>query len=183
MHETKDDLDKIGNVLLDFFETKRIREALSEIHEIGISGWEKWWQTELALYLANAESIAEWDMEHPFDADLRKGLTQTRMALDIGFRLKRHAKNEWHFIELKQDNDYKKCIDKMCRDADKVFAARKNSFDNLRIRYIACAGAFLTEKNEDAVLEYAEDALDSIDVDANGMYLERVSDHHSLLIF
>ena len=179
----KDDLDKIGHLLLDFFETGRIREALDAIFKYEVTGWEKWWQTELAIYLANSEAIAEWDMEHPFDTDKRTGLAQGRMALDIGFRLKRHAKDEWHFVELKQDNDYKSCIDKMCRDADKVFAARTHSFDGLRVRYIACAGAFLSVKDEDAVVEYAEKALESIDLDSDGVFLEPISKNHSLLIF
>lgn len=148
-----------------------------------MTGWEKWWQTELAIYLANAEAIAEWDMEHPFDTDRRTSLAQARMALDIGFRLKRHTKEDWHFIELKQDDDYKRCIDKMCRDATKVFSARKHSFDGLRVRYIACAGAFLSVKDEDSVIAYAEEALGRIDVDADGVFLEPIGQHHSLLIF
>jgi hypothetical protein len=183
MPTPKDDLDKISEVLLDFFDTKRIRLSLSVIHRLGISGWEKWWQTELAIYLAESESIAEWDMEHPFDTDRRKGLAQERMALDIGFRLKRHMKEEWHFVELKQDDDFKRCIDKMCRDADKVFAARNQSFDGLRIRYIACAGAFVTVKDKSSVIKYANEALDSIGLDADGLYLEAIRNHHSLLIF
>jgi hypothetical protein len=183
MSVKNNDLDKIGDVLLNFFETKRIRESLDAIHQFGVSGWEKWWQTELAIYLASAESIAEWDMEHPFDTDRRTGLAQARMALDIGFRLKRHARDEWHFVELKQDNDYKRCINKMCRDADKVFSARKHSFDGLRVRYIACAGVFLSVKDEDGVLLYAEEALDSIKINTDGFYLEPIGKHHSLLIF
>lgn len=178
----KDDLDKISDVLIDFFKTKRIRESLDAIHEFNISGWEKWWQTELAIYLANTDSIAEWDMEHPFDTDLRTALVQTRMALDIGFRLKRHAKDEWHFIELKQDNDYQRCIDKMCKDAVKVFSARKRSFDGVQVRYIACAGAFLSVEDEEAVMDYAERALKKVNVAYDGLYLEAVSKHHSLLI-
>lgn len=31
----KDDLDKIGDVLLDFFETERIRNSLDLIHQFG----------------------------------------------------------------------------------------------------------------------------------------------------
>lgn len=178
----KNDLDQIGEVLLDFFKTPRIRDSLDEIHQVGITGWEKWWQTELAMYLSSAEIIAEWNMEHPFDVDRRKRLVQSRMALDIGFRLKRYAKDEWHFIELKQHNDYKLCIDKMCRDADKVFSARKHSFDGIRVRYIACAGAFLSVKDTDAVLYYAEDALDSINAETKRPYLESISKHHQLLI-
>lgn len=179
----KDDLDKIGDVLLDFFETERIRNSLDLIHQFGVSGWEKWWQTELALYLGNADHIiAEWDMEHPFDVDKRKRLAQAGMALDIGFRLKRHAKDEWYFVELKQDNDYQKCIDRMCRDAEKVYSARTHSFDGLRVRYIACAGAFLTPKRKEDVMEYAADALEAAGVEVDGFFLEKVSKYHSLLL-
>lgn len=184
MPPKKDDLDKVGDILLNFFKTKRIRESLDSIHKFGLSGWEKWWQTEFALYLANADdAIAEWDMEHPFDTDRRTKLSQARMALDIGFRLKRHAKDEWHFVELKQDNDYRRCIDKMCKDAEKVFSARKHSFDGIKVRYIACAGAFLSIKNEDDVLDYAEAAFDDFNIEADGLFLEPIGNHHSILIF
>jgi hypothetical protein len=71
----------------------------------------------------------------------------------------------------------------MCRDADKVFSARKLSIDDIYIRYIACAGVFLTIDEEDEVLRYAEEALDSIDVNSDGMYLEPISTYHSILLF
>ena len=184
MAESKDDLDKIGEVLLEFFETDRIHKSLDMIHKYGVSGWEKWWQTELALYLANADSmIAEWDMEHPFDTDGRSKLTQARMALDIGFRLKRHAKDEWHFVELKQNDDFRKCIDDMCRDAEKVFAARKHSFDGLKVRYIACAGAFLTPKRHDDIIEYAADTLLEHKIEVDGFFLEPIGKYYSILVF
>ena len=181
----KDDLDKIGDILLEFFKTQKIITSLDAIYKNGLSGWEKWWQTELSLYLAQADSmIAEWDMEHPFDTDKRTRLAQSRMALDIGFRLKRHAKDEWHFVELKQDNDYKKCIDRMARDADKVFSARKHSFDGLKVRYIACAGVFLTVESENNVLDHAEAALDKMDIDtSDGFYIDKIGKYHSMLIF
>lgn len=164
MLKQNEDIDNIGNVIFDFFKTKRIKESLDSIHELKITGWEKWWQTELAIYLANSESIAEWDMEHPFDTDKRTKLNQEYMALDIGFRLKNHSRTDWLFVELKQDNDYRICIDKMCKDAIKVFSARKKSFQGLSIRYIACAGIFLAE-NDDKVLDYAKKKLDKIDAD------------------
>jgi dsDNA-binding SOS-regulon protein len=185
MPQKKDDLDKISEVLLEFFKTQRIVDSLDAIHKYELSGWEKWWQTELALFLAHADHlISEWDMEHPFDTDKRTRLSQSRMALDIGFRLKRHSKDEWHFIELKQANEYKKCIDRMASDANKVFSARKHSFDGLKVRYIACAGTFLTEKNEDKVLDYAEQALDKLDIPIDdGFFIEKVGKYHSMLIF
>ena len=183
MSTQKDDLDKIGDVLFDFFRCSRIVKSLEDMHEVGISGWEKWWQIELAIYLANADSIAEWDMEHPFDTDKRTSLKQNRMALDIGFRIKRHNKNEWLFVELKQNNNYIACINNMCKDVEKVFSARTKSFDGLNVRFIACAGVFLTEKDDEKVLDYAEEALDRIGVDSARIYLEKVGKHHSLLIF
>ncbi len=184
MPQKKDDLDKISDVVLDFFKTKRIVDSLNAIHDCGLSGWEKWWQTELALFLAQTDRIGDWDMEHPFDTDKRTRLAQSRMALDIGFRLKGHAKDDWYFVELKQDNDYKKCVDRMARDADKVFSARKQSFDGLKVRYVACAGVFLTEKDEDMVLDYAEDSLDKLDIEfGDGFFIEKIGKFHSMLIF
>ena len=109
MPKAVDDLGKISELMLDFFDTPRIRESLEKIHKYGISGWEKWWQTELAIYLAQADdTVAEWDMEHPFDTDGRSKLSQSRMALDIGFRLVRHAKDEWYFIELLTSQKYRR---------------------------------------------------------------------------
>ncbi len=178
-----DDLDKISDVLLDFFDNKRITEALGKICEFGVSGWEKWWQVELALYLSHADdTIAEWDMEHPFDTDKRTRLAQNRMALDIGFRLKRQAKDHWYFVELKQADDYRACIDRMCKDADKVFSSRKKSFDGLGIRYIACAGVF-REASEESVLDYAEKALDRADIEHDGFYFEKLAKGYNLLVF
>lgn len=179
----EDDLDKISEVLLDFFDNKRIVDALGKISEFGVSGWEKWWQVELALYLSHADAtIAEWDMEHPFDTDRRTRLAQNRMALDIGFRLKRHAKDQWYFVELKQADDYRACIDRMVKDADKVFCSRKASFDGLNIRYIACAGVF-GEAAEEAVLDYAEKALDRAGIDHDGFYFEKLAKGYHLLVF
>jgi hypothetical protein len=178
-----EDLDKIAGVLLDFFEDKRIVETLGKIGEFGVSGWEKWWQVELALFLSHADdTIAEWDMEHPFDTDRRTRLTQNRMALDIGFRLKRHSKDHWYFVELKQADDYRTCIDRMCKDAEKVFSSRSRSFDGLSIRYIACAGVF-RQAPEEAVLDYAEEVLESVGIDHDGFHFEELAKGYNILVF
>jgi hypothetical protein len=47
----------------------------------------------------------------------------------------------------------------MCKDAEKVLSVCKQSFDGLTIRYIACAGVFLSDSDE-VVLNYAEDMLE-----------------------
>ncbi|WP_404666635.1 hypothetical protein [Roseateles asaccharophilus] len=178
-----DDLDRIAEVLLAFFDDKRIVEALHNVHEFGVTGWEKWWQVELALYLSHAnEKIAEWDMEHPFDADRRSRIAQGRMALDIGFRLKRQSKDHWYFVELKQADDYRQCIDRMCKDGDKVFGGRKKSFDGLTIKYIACAGVFL-DADEDDVEKYLEKACAQYELEIDGFYYEPLCEGYKLLIF
>ena len=179
----EDDLDKIANVLLEFFDNKRVVEALDKVHEFGVSGWEKWWQVELALFLSHADdTIADWDMEHPFDTDRRTKLAQSRMALDIGFRLKRHAKDQWYFVELKQADDYRACIDRMCKDANKVFSAKKQSFDGLGVRYIACAGVF-RDAEEAIVEDYLNQAADREDIEIDGFYYEPLCEGYKLLIF
>lgn len=178
-----DDLDRIADVLLGFFDDKRVTEALSKVREFEVSGWEKWWQVELALYLSRADDlIAEWDMEHPFDTDQRTKLAQGRMALDIGFRLKRHSKDSWYFVELKQADDFRRCIDRMCQDGEKVFSARRKSFDGLSIRYIACAGVFLDAREEE-VEAYLNQACERFNLEIDGFYFEQLCDGYKLLIF
>ena len=178
-----DDLDNISDVLFDFFSNKRIVETLGRIGEFGVTGWEKWWQVEFALYLSHADdTIAEWDMEHNFDTDKRTKLAQNRMALDIGFRMKGYAKDQWYFVELKQADDFKACIDRMCKDAEKVFSSRKKSFENISIRYIACAGVF-REAPEDDALDYAEKVLKRAGIDHDGFHFEKLAEGYNLLVF
>lgn len=179
----KDDLDNISEMLIEFFKQKRTSTTISQFKDAGITGWEKWWQMEFALFLSEHEKISEWDIEHPFDTDKRTSLAQNRMALDVGFRLKRQRVDEWYFIELKQAPSYKECIDRMAKDADKVFSARKKSFDGVKIRYIACAGIFLKE-DEEKVMDHAEEALSKFGVDCDdGFFIEEIDEHHMLLIF
>ncbi len=179
----KDDREKIGALLLDFFGTKRNRNTLESMQYFGISGWEKWWQTEFALYLAQDEKqIDEWDMDHPFDVASRTGSAQERMAFDIGFRFKDRPSDEWYFLELRQDDNYRRCIDRMRNDAEKIFAGRKQSFDSIRVRYVGCAGVFLTT-DEDEVMAHAEAAFKDVKIDADGLFLKLIGKHHLLLIF
>ena len=178
-----DDLDKIADVLLDFFDDKRVIEALDKVHKFGVSGWEKWWQVELALFLSHADDkIADWDMEHPFDTDRRTKLAQSRMAIDIGFRLKRQAKDQWYFVELKQADDYRTCIDRMCKDANKVFSARKQSFDGLTVRYMACAGVFRDAAEKD-VESYLYEVANRDGIEIDGFYFEKLCEGYKLLVF
>jgi hypothetical protein len=178
-----DDLDKIASVLLDFFSNKRVKKALKQVHDYEVTGWEKWWQVELALYLSNSDdTIAEWDMEHQFEADQRKRTGQTRMALDIGFRLVRQSKDQWYFVELKQADDYRQCIDRMCKDAEKVFSAKKNSVAGIGIKYIACAGVFI-DTDIDDVEAHLDKVCEEYGIVIDGYYYRELCEGYSLLVF
>jgi hypothetical protein len=178
------DLLKITELLREFALTKRFQDSMTKFLELGISGWEKWWQMELAVYLAGSPKVAEWDMEHPFDVDKRRGTAQTRMALDVGFRMSRHASDSWYFVELKQDNDYQKLLQRMAKDVEKVFSARTRSFDGLKVRYIACAGIFADQGDaHEEIIEYAETIMESIGAESGGVELEDIGKHHTLIVF
>jgi hypothetical protein len=177
------ELQRISEVLVEFARSKRVQDSLTRFLEADVTGWEKWWQMELAIFLDSSEKIAEWDMEHPFDTDRRTSLKQNRMTLDIGFRMKRHASDSWYFVELKQDNDYQKLLQRMGKDIEKVFSARTRSFDGLKVRYIACAGIFADQDDAyEEVIEYAESLMESLGAESGGVVLEEIGKHHTLVI-
>ena len=71
-----------------FFDRGAVRSALDLISEVGITGWEKWWQVEFATWLAENDGIGDWVMEEKFLTDLRRNGKKDSVAIDIGFRLK-----------------------------------------------------------------------------------------------
>lgn len=178
----KKDLDKIRSLIIDFFKSRKIINSLNSIHELGITGWEKWWQTELAIYLGNSDNVSEWDMEHRFKIDKRTTKSKDYVSLDLGFRLKNHRKEDWYFLELKQHNDFHQCFRKMCKDIDLVISTRKHSSGGLTNRYLVCAGIFL-RKDEHEVKKYAETTLDEFGLDSDGIFLKNLGKHYQLLIF
>ena len=177
------ELQKVSDVLIEFARTNRVQESLTQFLEADVTGWEKWWQMELAVFLDKSEKIAEWDMEHAFDTDRRTALKQDRMAIDIAFRMKRHASDSWYFVELKQDNDYQKLLKRMGKDIEKVLSARTRSFGGLKVRYMACAGIFADQGHPyEEVIEYAETLMESLGASSGGVILEEVGKHHTLIV-
>ena len=105
------DFDFTFDVLAGFFGQTRIQRTLETIEDIGISGWEKWWQIELALYLSDHPEVSDWEMEESFYTDLRRQQKQNAIAVDLCFRRKKHSRDAMLVLELKQNQDWKKCID------------------------------------------------------------------------
>jgi hypothetical protein len=158
------DFDFTWEVLTDFFKQKGIQRALAAIEESGVTGWEKWWQIELALYLWDHEDVAEWNMEERFYTDLRRNVEKDSIAVDLSFRRKRCAKDAWIFLELKQDADWKRCIENMLRDAKKVFSAQSRSHEGAAVRSFFVAGIYPSETKSE-VHDYIEGRLDELQVD------------------
>ncbi len=137
--------------LLDaFFKQRQIQTALAMIADKGISGWEKWWQIELALFLSEHEDVGDWDMEEPFYTDLRRHTSQDFMAIDLCFRRKRYSTERLIFLELKQDVDWKQCVANMLSDAEKVSSAQSKSMLGTEIRNFFLAGIYPSPRESKA---------------------------------
>lgn len=167
MNEAKQfeaDFEFTWAVLTDFFEQRRIQRALYEIHECEATGWEKWWQIELALHLSDHEDVGAWNMEERFLTDLRRAVEKDSIAVDLCFRRKRCSSDSMIFLELKQDAEWKRCIDNMLRDAEKVFSAQSRSHEGAAVRSFFVAGIYPSEPKV-AVHDYIEKRLDQFEID------------------
>jgi hypothetical protein len=158
------DFDFTWDLLTEFFGQKRIQNALLAIHECGATGWEKWWQIELAIYVSAHDDVGDWNMEERFFTDLRRNVQKDSIAVDLSFRRKRCAKDASIFLELKQDADWKCCIENMLRDATKVFSAQKRSHEGTAVRSFFVAGIYPREPKAE-VHDYIEGRLDELQVD------------------
>lgn len=162
-------------ILDSFFAQKRIRTALAKIAETEVSGWEKWWQIELALFLSEHEDIAEWDMEEPFFTDRRRHTSQDSLAIDLCFRRKRQSSERFIFLELKQDQDWKRCVANMMSDAEKVYFAQTKSLSNAKIGNFFLAGIYPRVPKAD-IHDYIEEIAEGRQVEWEVMESRFIAD-------
>jgi hypothetical protein len=169
------DFEFTWSVLTDFFKQKRIQRTLPDIVDTEVTGWEKWWQVELALYLSDHDDVADWNMEERFFTDLRRETGKDSIAVDLSFRQKRHSTDALIFLELKQDLDWKRCIENMLRDAKKVFAAHSRSQEGSAVRSFFVAGIYRSEPKA-LVHDYVERRLDELEMDWELMDTKFIAD-------
>ena len=93
------DFEYVKDHIIQFFNKGSVCRALDLIDEVGITGWEKWWQVELAAWLAEHDGIGDWAMEEVFFTDLRRKTNKDTIAIDIGFRIKGCSTKEMLFLE------------------------------------------------------------------------------------
>jgi hypothetical protein len=165
----------------EFFGRRSVGRCLNQIDEIGITGWEKWWQVEFATWLADHDKIGDWVMEEEFLTDLRKSSGKERIAIDLGFRMKGFSTQEMLFLELKQNGDAYRCIDNMLVDVEKVQCAQKRSISNdLMIRNFFVVGLYRTPSDagkadlRDYILSRCEDR--DIEIEPADIYTKYVPD-------
>jgi hypothetical protein len=123
------DFDFTVSLFEDFFAQTKIQKSLAVIEERKISGWELWWQIELATFLSGHPGRHEWRREHPIDVDRRKDKEKFKLFADFIIRPKHHARQRYVLIELKQNSSTKTCITNMAKDAVKVWKAKESSLD------------------------------------------------------
>ena len=138
----KDNFDFTYQLFVDFFSEKRIQDMLNHFDENDFFGWEKWWQSEMGVYIENHNDIMEWNKEESFliDGRARKGKNKNKITIDLSYRRKKYAKDKFIFVELKQSDDTKKCIENMCDDVAKVRSVRKKSQYGNQIRDLFSVG-------------------------------------------
>lgn len=169
----EDDFCFVRDHLSDFFDKGSIKRSLDLIDEVEITGWEKWWQVEFASWLAEHDGVGDWVMEEVFLTDLRRNSKKDSIAIDIGFRLKGFSSSEMLFLELKQNSDWRKCIDNMLLDVEKVECSQAYSVENgVAIRNFFVVGVYPTgDTSKKEVHDYIEERAKDFSVEVERAYI------------
>jgi hypothetical protein len=114
----------VSSVVNDFFREPALRKKLIMIRDKELSGWEKWLQIELAIYLDNHKSVMQSGREEKFEIDHRKS-DRSHAYVDFVFRKKNASKDFLVAVELKQYNSFKTCLSKMLDDAGKLYKIKQ----------------------------------------------------------
>lgn len=141
-----EDLRFVTSVVDGFFRKPLVRKKLKIIREKGITGWEKWAQVELGIFLDDHESVMQAGREEMFEVDQRKSNRSTAF-IDFVFRKKNCAKDLLLGVELKQSDSFTTCLSKMIEDANKLYALKGKT---LRECYLL---GIHNKENPDKVIE------------------------------
>lgn len=160
------DFDFTFDVLASFFKRAKVQRALQSIEDMEVTGWEKWWQIELALYMDEHPDVAEWDMEEPFFTDRRTSAQKDFVAVDLCFRRKKQSSDSLIFLELKQDVDWRRCVNNMMRDAEKIYSCQSRSHSGAAIRNFFVAGVHPSEAKAE-VRDYILDRAEKLEIDVD----------------
>jgi hypothetical protein len=160
------DFSYVRDKVNEFFRRRTVQRAFGLIDARSISGWERWWQVEFAIWLSGHDDVGDCFLEVVFNTDLRRNTEKDWIALDIGFRLKGFSRNELLFLELKQNSDWRRCIENMLLDVEKVYSAQKYSVNNgFMIRNFFVLGAYPTrDTTKKEVHDYVQQRANELNI-------------------
>jgi hypothetical protein len=172
---TEADFDFTVDILSAFFAQSRIRRSLATIADVEVTGWEKWWQVELAMFLCDHDQISEWDIEEEFLTDRRRGVTKDFVAADISFRRKKHATDRLIILELKQGTDWKRCVANMLRDAEKMHTTQLRSLSGAAVRSFFVVGVYPSVDKAE-IHDYIEELAEAREIEWDLMETRFIKD-------
>jgi hypothetical protein len=146
----KKDFDFMTTLTTEFFNEKRVLEAISCFNENSIFGWEKWIQYEFYFFLNKHSEIKDVQTEDIYNLDGRKK-TEKTMQADISFVRKGSHLDMPFVVELKLRPTLN-IVKPMLKDASKNLGIKTS--DNI-IRSLWLLGLYPTS-------EHSQDQIDSI---------------------
>ncbi|MBI4937874.1 MAG: hypothetical protein HY846_06600 [Nitrosomonadales bacterium] len=173
---------KLIALLVNFFRTKRSRQSLKLLSESNVSGWEKWWQIEFAMYLSRSRLIDGWKLEHQAPPDPTLDAIKKHISFDVALQFKEHAHNEWFLLELKQSKDFRRCLCQMTEDMRKFITADMSHIKAISLRRIAYIGIVPGHEDNDEIKEYAEDVGGDLWIDNFQVAVRQIGEYHKLIV-
>jgi len=140
----------VCQLLGKFFKRSRVTKALDAIYKEKITGWEKWFEIELALYFSNCDDLSESKTQFTLESDNRK-TSKNKFIPDFGLRRKNYAKNKFIIIELKCNKVTKKCIKGMLEDLQKFYKIKNRQKKEKQMRSFFVVGVHKKENKPNVI--------------------------------
>ena len=122
MYKIHKDFNFLKNLLTEFLSQPDLIERFQIMKQTKISGWETWFQIELAIFLQQHENVAEWERESRHSLDKRK--KDYRNNISIDFYIRQKYAQESIPLEIKQNEVARTCIRNMINDIAKFIRIR-----------------------------------------------------------
>lgn len=125
MYKIHKDFNFLKNLLTEFLSQPDLIERFQIMKQTKISGWETWFQIELAIFLQQHENVAEWERESRHSLDKRKKDYRNNVSID--FYIRQKYAQESIPLEIKQNEVARTCIKNMIDDIEKFRNIRRSS--------------------------------------------------------
>jgi len=160
MYTIHKDFNFLKNLLTEFLSQPDLIERFQIMKQTKISGWETWFQIELAIFLQQHENVAEWERESRHSLDKRK--KDYRNNISIDFYIRQKYAQESIPLEIKQNEVARTCIRNMINDIAKFRSIRRSSLRTGREPWCLGIHNKVTEKTiRDYLIDYELNYLEN----------------------